>query len=335
MEQKNSKAENDITEIDFRNALIQLTEILPSVFSKMFARKISPKAFSQLPQLGEIASENVGGFLEVMREFQTTQDKSKLISELRIRTDTLVRSVLPNAPNDKPGIDYLIEQLEGYAGPLANLGYFEETSYIDYRESLLELTRDIYLEKLCKELKTYKDTADSSSDDVFAIAQIFVTRFPSSFKLLDKPRKRFTIKTARDCISIYEDLSGQFEKNIAFVTGLIELLDGNVVSYPEIRRRGLAKNIGRVRESKYSILVSGFDKLIRNAIAHKSYVFNPNDNTVEFHDKMANIRSEISYKELVKKTKELSALVFALNELRSILVIHELRSISETLYDAS
>ena len=97
------------------------------------------------------------------------------------------------------------------------------------------------------------------------------------------------------------------------------------------RRVGLAGNIQKVQNSRYSVVVSGFDILMRNAIAHKTWVLNHMYRTAEFSDPRSGRDMTATYREVVAKTRELSALVIPLSRLRAMLSVGQLQFLLERL----
>ena len=106
-----------------------------------------------------------------------------------------------------------------------------------------------------------------------------------------------------------------YEKCISTVAGVIKLINGENVTYESMRRRQLALNIRAVNGSKYAFLTTGFDKNIRNALAHKQFMFNPQKRNVTFYDPIARFAIDLVYKEINEKTKELCALFISIQRL--------------------
>ena len=82
-----------------------------------------------------------------------------------------------------------------------------------------------------------------------------------------------------------------------------------------MRKRGLASNLDIVKKSPYSIVADGFDKHIRNAIAHEQVIVHPENRLITFYDPRSKITTQETYKAINHKTKELSALVASTNSL--------------------
>jgi hypothetical protein len=96
---------------------------------------------------------------------------------------------------------------------------------------------------------------------------------------------------------------------------VIRLINGENVTYESSRRRQLASNLRTVNGSKYALLTSGFSKHIRNALAHKQIVVNPQKRNVTFYDQISGISIDLSYKEICEKTKDLCALFISIQRL--------------------
>lgn len=325
MEEAKSDNHDNELEANLQTEVKQFLLILPDVLSKLFVKKLSPDVFQQLSDFAKMALPKTTKFMGELETIQTIESKPSRFIALYKAADAFLRSFLPDVPADKSALDYLIEDLQGRIA-LTPAGYLVETSYVEYRRLLSKLAQEVCSKTPAPKVHEYLDSVYSVHDDMLSVGQSFVIKLPSQHKALAKVRRRFTRRAAENHITIYGELAGYFEKGIAIVAGLIELLHDHSQKYLSIRRRGLATNLKTVEQSIYSILASNFDILMRNSIAHKSYIFNPTQNTVQFPDPVSNRTCELAYREIATKTKELSALVLALNQLTLILAVEQLRS---------
>ena len=78
------------------------------------------------------------------------------------------------------------------------------------------------------------------------------------------------------------------------------------------------KNLEIIKSEGREILTHGFDVLIRNSIAHKSYVFDPCDRVVRFSDPIRGRTEPVPYRLLFEKTRDLSCLVLALAQFKGM-----------------
>jgi len=324
------KDKRNVPEIDWEATFSQLVEAMPGVLSVLLGKKLSPGILSQLSEIEKSIPESLASLRE-LKSLQAIKDKSVRNAELSRVADKFLKSIISDIHPDKLGIDYLIERLEAQAVPPAMLGYLVETSYLASAKTLDDLIESIYSAGLARKLDEFLESFDKDSRQaILAVGQLIAIKLPRSYKLLAKPRTRHTRKAAQDYISIYGDLTGLLEKGLPLVVGLVELLQGKKPSYSEIAKRTLAKNIKVVRVSSYSNLGPNFDvRLIRNAIAHKSFYLDPVNRKVKFDDPISGQTKELSYRELARQTKELSALVLILHQVRFKLLLAQLRNFAK------
>jgi hypothetical protein len=130
------------------------------------------------------------------------------------------------------------------------------------------------------------------------------------------------------CISIYDELAGVYEKEIAFILGLIKLSQGKTPKYSIIRKKPLAIKVKYLKASDYEILAGDFDVFIRNAKAHKTYLVNISKRRIEFYPLSGKGQPQIvTYREMAKKTTDLSALVVVMSQIRGMCLIEFLRKL--------
>jgi len=328
VEEAKSNNRDKKLEADSQIEAEQLLLVLPNLLSILFGKTISPDVRQMISNFTEMALPKTTAFFGEVEEIKTTEDKPRQFIALNKVSSVFIRSIIPDVPEDKSALDYLIENLEPKT-TVPPAGYLAETSYIEYRRLLSEIAQEVCSKITFTKTQEYLDSVYSAHEDILSTGQSVVTKLPIQHKVLNKARMRFTKKATESHIKIYDELAGQFEKGVAIVAGLLELLHGQSPEYLNIRKRGLANNLKKVEQSGYSILASNFDKLIRNAIAHKSYVFNPTKKTVQFSDSLSGHTRELTYREIAAITKELSALVLALNQLPTIISIEQLRDFKE------
>jgi len=303
--------------------LEKLGNLLPSILSTLLGKQI-PKGVAdavsetknKIPEISELFSKHP--------EILSANNKSEQLLLISNLLNDLVRVTIPDTPTGKTGIEYIVEFLDPRK-PLPDGSYLEETAYIKYMDAVSGFACEIVSTKPWQEIQTYLDSVFGHHDDVMSGGQMLMINFPPIHKELQKSRKHFTKKQAQNDIGIYDKLAGQFEKCIAVAAGVISIINGQVTDYSRIRKRKLASNMDKVAKSKYSILITGFEKIIRNALAHKSWFVNPLEGNIKFYDPISNDSLTPSYKEIRKKTQELSALVIALYRLPIMIQVEMLR----------
>jgi hypothetical protein len=309
-------------------SLEQLGNLLPSILSKLLGRRIPNGIADKISEIRNMIPE-ISELLGKYPGIENSNKSEQLLAISNLLND-LVRIVVPDMPTDKTGIEYIAEFLDTRK-PLPDGSYLIETAYIKYTDAVSDIAYEIVSTNSWKEIQAYLDSVFNYHDDVMSGGQMLMINFPLIHKELQKGRKYFTKKQAQNDIEIYDKLAGQFEKCIAVAAGIINIINGQVADYPRIRQRKLASNLDKVAKSKYSILTAGFEKIMRNALAHKTCFVNPLDRNVRFYDPISNESLTLSYKEIHKKTKELSALVIVLYRLPQMIQVEMLRKFDNSI----
>lgn len=304
-------------------SLEQLGNLLPSIFSTLLGKQIPKGIADKISETRDMIPE-ISDLFSKHPEIQEANNKSEQLIPISNLLNDLVRVTIPDMPTDKTGIEYIAEFLDPRK-PLPNGSYLKETAYMKYMDAVSGIACEIVLTKSWREIQTYLDSVFRHHDDVMSGGQMMMINFPSVHKGLQKSRKRFTKNQAQNDIGTYDKLSGQFEKCIAVTAGVISIIDGQVTDYSRIRKRQLASNMNKVAKSKYSILATGFEKIIRNALAHKSWFVNPLKRNIRFYDPISNDSLTLSYREIHNRAQELSALVIALYRLPIMIQVEMLR----------
>jgi len=100
-----------------------------------------------------------------------------------------------------------------------------------------------------------------------------------------------------------------YEKELRAVVGIMEILVGRAVPYPEIVKRSFASNIDQVSTS-YPWLTKDFNVVIRNSIAHTNSVVSYSSNTITFKDKKNALT--VTLRDFFRRSRLLSSLVAAM-----------------------
>lgn len=225
-------------------------------------------------------------------------------------TDTIMRPFLPDIPKDVHVIDYLFQACEELVDFRFDFPYLKETKYLEYVQSLERFVKKLKEEDKIGEswtvLNEFKD-----SKDAYTLLQTTFQRLIKYYKFLTQDFSVIKKKQLDKYLEIYDGLSGQYEKFISLVVVLIEILSTNTVpKYEDVRKRRLYENIRFTERRGWKIFVSGFNRNIRNAIAHKTYKVDIIKGTVDFYD--VNKATTLTFEDVQKETRELSALLLVL-----------------------
>ncbi len=83
--------------------------------------------------------------------------------------------------------------------------------------------------------------------------------------------------------------------------------------YETVRKKGLYHNIEYIKGTRWKTFTYGFDRKMRNAIAHKTFKVDIIKGRIEFIDRTRTIT--LPFMEVQKRTRELSALLLILPHL--------------------
>lgn len=302
---------------DLGAAIVQLMTALPNVLSTLLGKPISRELRAQIADITKNVAPVAARVRELRSRLSAIPPPGGEASDLRtVRStfDQLLKSLVPDIPRDTLAIDYLIEHLDQRT-PLPSGSYLIETSYLKYVDAISQVARKVAFERSFAEVDGYLKSVFAYLDDVMSVGQSLVAKFPRQYAELSRPRRRFTEKQAERDIGTYAELAGQFEKGIAVLVGVIELSEGCQPDYVRIRKKRLASNMKTVQNTPYCVLTVGFDTSVRNAIAHKSLHLIPLKRTVRFYDPISEFASDLTYEQVHRKTRELSALAVAIHGL--------------------
>lgn len=226
-------------------------------------------------------------------------------------TDTLFKAVIPDIPKNVHAMDYLFQVCEELLRDFRfDLHYLKDTEYRAYLQGLEKLMSEIKQEhKINKSWEVLNDFKDSK--DFYLTLQATLQRVIKGYEFLTRDFSKIEKKQLDRYLQIYLELSGLYEKFISLIAALIQLLRTNSnPKYEVARKRGLYSNIDSIEKTDWSIFVSGFNRNMRNAIAHRTCKVDILKETVEFIDR--NKTFKLTFREVQKETRELSALLLIL-----------------------
>jgi hypothetical protein len=188
-------------------------------------------------------------------------------------------------------------------------GYVKFTNYnlylLDIEKLVANLKRDkVGLPKAWAVLMTFL-----GSDDFYFIVQTTLQKLGYYYAFLGIDALQVDKEAIDSYLEIYLELAGIYEKIISLISTLIQMTEmPNISSYD--RKRNLFQILFHVEKTGYKNIVDGFDRNIRNSLAHRAFKVNIIDNKVEFVDRKKKLT--LSYNEVQKRTRELSALLLIL-----------------------
>ena len=260
------------------------------------------KAIAEAYQIGLRLEEEIQ-----QKELSTSSMKEKFY----LLTDTIARPFLSDIPKNVHAMDYLFQVCEELEDSRFGFPYLKDTGYSQHLGDLKRLFEKLS-EKDGIESKLWAVFNDfRNSKDAYTLAQATLQRLIHNYKFLGKNIKVIRKKHIDEYLEIYDELSGHYERFIALVAVLLELLLTNdTPKYEMVRKRRLYENIRFVEEHGWGGLTEGFNRNIRNAVAHKTYNVDLIKETVDFYDVKKTFT--LTFKEVQKETRELSALLLIL-----------------------
>lgn len=273
------------------------------------------KKESELEFVTKIVEAITSGYqmvLKLQEEYQQKQlDAESLKEKFYLVTDTIARPVLTEVPKSVHVMDYLFQVCEEMEGARFDFPYLKDTRYFQYLRGLKRLFKKLNEKnKIENKLWVVLDEFRYSKD-AYTLVQATFQRLMNYYKFLGKNFKVIKKKEIDQYLKIYDELSGHYEKLIALVVVSLEILLTNSPSgYEDVRKRRLYENMRFVEKHRWRIFTLGFNRNIRNAIAHKTHEVDLIKETVDFYDVEKSFT--LTFKGVQKETRELSALLLIL-----------------------
>jgi hypothetical protein len=178
--------------------------------------------------------------------------------------------------------------------------------------------------------------ASSGRQEAAVIFQSFFRRVRgrgSASSMREHEVKRPSMEQVPQLLQLYATLAGTYEKLICRLLGLIAIQEGKLQEYERLRRQRLASNMARL--AKYpdmALFVKGFNRPLRNAIAHEDVESVLTPRRVRFRERGK--RYSLSPGQLSRQVLETTALVMSLLLMDSLLTYRRLAAFSDVLRTA-
>jgi len=296
------------------------TEEIELFFEKLTDRKAIPGQWKTLwISINQIAAR--GSLLERKWRGQKKQMGKLPLGMMRRDINRLAFDVGVNIAPFRNVIEYGIESSQRLLDELpSRLSYLKDTRYVDY---ISELTNLLYsLEDLTKRTDVRRILREYGEHrDLITTCQFYSNEMVENYRYLsqDFQNRLLDREEIIRYLDIYQKLCALFDRDMCLTYCLLELRDkGDRNSYTELRRNqrepiDKINHVGKVSP----LLVEPYDRILRNAEAH---------NDVET-DKLAQRASipkgdntkPYAYLTIIRKTREMSALVSAFRLIAVIL----------------
>ncbi len=253
--------------------------------------------------------------LKISKEYQEKKLERETAKEkFYTVTDAIFKSIVTDIPKDVHAMDYFFEIFEDLHKDFQfEMPYLEGTRYGEYlsnlEELLVELKKKNQLEKAFNILDEFR-----KSEDAYIIVQVTMQKLIEYYEFLQRDFSVIGKKQVDKYLEIYDELSGVYEKLIALIRSLVALLKNDYrYRYETVRKKGLYHNIEYIKGTRWKTFTYGFDRKMRNAIAHKTFKVDIIKGRIEFIDRTRTIT--LPFMEVQKRTRELSALLLILPHL--------------------
>lgn len=165
-----------------------------------------------------------------------------------------------------------------------------------------------------------------SSPDGAVVLRTPLTIVAKRCAYLSNARRELDRRLVERLIETYRELSGLYEKGIRVVIGITEVLQRRKVDYMQLTKRPLALNINQV-SATWPWLVKDFDIVIRNSIAHTTYVVHYGQQAITFSDNKTAV--VVTFRDLFSRCRLLSSLVVELLLLHVFFLYWRWKAISD------
>lgn len=246
----------------------------------------------------------------------------------------LLRDMQPDMPGDADPIDWEIERTDALTYELPDrLPYLNQAHFGDLVEGLgtllgaisgLGLGRHNAILRLMGEVRASKDMA--------VIGQFCSDEIVDHYRFLCTDCSHVGRRDVRKFIMIYLELCGIYEKDVSLMRCLLELSKNQDSRYRDVRALGFDGNLGYVRRWG-NAFSRPYDDVVRNAAAHIDFVVM--DEAVTFNFAKGDGQKILPHSDVVRMTREMSAVVSTFRLLPLILAGTDWKSAKSVLTDSA
>lgn len=310
---------------NFSHYVDRLFEDFIPTLELIFGRRLTKDEKKGIEEVLEPLKSPSQELAQKVENLKNGYDESTL---LEISED-FIRKIVPDSCQVESPLEYVRGRL--FKPTQSTVEFIKKSKYVQYLDCISQII-DSGMGKGTGQVIAYMSDVNGAEDDLQAWGQAIGSSMGKIVKYLTPDRKRFSERLAIRCIGEYGKMSGVYERLIAIIAGFVSIGPKRIPNYSSYRRRSLAKNLKRIENKGWSTITNEFDSLIRNSIAHQSYVRVPAERIVRFSDRRSGQEELVSYKLLFEKTRELVCLVLALSKFMGLVDDALLRNfISSTL----
>ena len=279
-------------------------------------------------------NEDIEEFDSIIREYVISLRKIEDIDSLRISEKRKAQKAyeilnkfghiaLPEIPEDQDYFEWNIEESEKKLRQPPESMSINKSNYFFYLKLIKNLMNKVFENFPNFSMEFF--VGFLTDEDKLITTQSLISRLHKHYNYLEKKRKRITKKHVEKLIQTFDDFAGQYEKYLNLIYGLVMILDKETeVRYPRIKTVPTHKKLEYLEsKSRHALdflpLVSSYNKTLRNAIAHKSYLYNPISKEIWFVGRRKKI--PLSYLDFENEVKNLGTLVLALSKFSTIMIM--------------
>jgi uncharacterized protein YejL (UPF0352 family) len=190
--------------------------------------------------------------------------------------------------------------------------YLEDTNYVEYITATKELVRDLVevgvMRIAYQFIWAFKDT-----DDMYILLQATFQQFLEYYEYLAKDVNVIEKEHVDMYLTIYRELGSHYEKLVAFIVCLLTIVETKEMpDYERVKAKRVNANTQTLKKKGYDLFVTGFDRHVRNALAHGNSISNILARNVTFINRK---RVTYSFEEVQRMVRELSAMLLVFPQL--------------------
>jgi hypothetical protein len=310
---------------NFSHYVDRLFEDLIPTLELMFGRRLTKDEKKEIEKVLEPLKSPSQDFAQKVESLKNGYDESNLLGI----SEDFIRKSIPDSCQGESPLEYVRGRLFEPTQPTVE--FIKKSKYVQYVDCIRQII-DSGMGKGTGQVIAYISAVNGTEADLQTWGQAIASSMGKIVKYLTPDRKRFSERLALRCIDEYGKMSGVYERLVAIIAGFVSIGPKRIPNYSSYRRKSLAKNMRRIENKGWSTITNEFASLIRNSIAHQSYVRVPAERIVRFSDPRSGQEESVSYKLLFEKTRELVCLVLALSQFMGLVDDALLRNfISSTL----
>lgn len=305
--EKISKSNDSIPGESYSNYVKMLSSQFIPILELLFAKELPGDTKEEIKKKLDkikLASE------EYSQQVEDLKETGDMVRFAEISND-FMRSIMPDTNSAVSALEYARKIL--FEPKQAEVVYIRNSKYDDYIKCMKEII-DIAMDVDLRNVTSYMSSVEEAVTDIQSWGQSLIIDMGKIVKYMAPDRIRFSRGLALRCITEYGKMSGLYERLVKIVAGFVCIGSDKAADYNSFRRKSLAKNLGVIQDKGWSTLTREFDILIRNSIAHKSFILHPIEKVINFNDPISGKEATVSYRSLFEKTRELSCLVLALGK---------------------